>query len=284
MFTLGMATYDDFDGVYFTVQAARLYHKDITEIIIIDNNPGSVHSKACKDLLNWQYDKCPLKYVEYNEKVSSFTKGEVFKHASNEYVIVCDSHVIFDNNAIRSLKDYYLQDHKPFDFIQGPMLYDNLTTYSTHLEPIWRDNFYGIWETKKTDEKYFEIPAMGMGAFSCKKDEWLGFHSLLKGFGGEEFYIHEKYRKNNGRCICLQDFKWVHRFGRPQGVPFPNVLEHRVYNYFIGRFDIGSDYKDIVDHFSNGSLNKGIVKNIFNKAYKDFYNKEPDEKEINVFL
>jgi len=282
MFTLGMATYDDFDGVYFTLQTAKLFHEDITEIIIIDNNPGSSHSKACKDLLNWQNTKCPIKYIEYKEKVSSFTKGEVFKHASNEHVIVCDSHVIFVKDAIKALKDYYLNHHKPFDFIQGPMLYDNLTTYSTHLEPIWRDNFYGIWETKKTDEKYFEIPAMGMGTFSCKKSEWLGFHPLLKGFGGEEFYIHEKYRKNNGRCICLQDFKWVHRFGRPTGVPFPNVLEHRVYNYFIGRFDNNSGYQDVIEHFSNGSLNKGIVKTVFTKAYRDFYNTEPLEESFNI--
>ena len=36
--SIGMATYDDFDGVYFTVQALRLY-QDIedTEILVIDN-------------------------------------------------------------------------------------------------------------------------------------------------------------------------------------------------------------------------------------------------------
>lgn len=280
MFTLGMATYDDYDGVYFTAQSAKLYHEDITEIVIIDNNPNSEHGRACKNLTNWQNSKCPVKYVEYTEKNSSFVKGEVFKHASNDYVIVCDSHVLFSKDSVKSLKDYYLNDHKPYDFIQGPMLYDDLTLYSTHLEQKWRDNFYGIWSTKKTDEKYFEIPAMGMGAFSCKKSEWLGFHPLLKGFGGEEFYIHEKYRKNGGKCICLQDFKWTHRFSRPTGIPFPNILEDRVYNYFIGRFDIGSDYQDIVDHFSSGSLNKGIVKTVFTKAYRDFYQKEPSEEEL----
>jgi hypothetical protein len=36
--TIGMATYDDFDGVYFTVQALRLYHdlRD-TELVVVDN-------------------------------------------------------------------------------------------------------------------------------------------------------------------------------------------------------------------------------------------------------
>ena len=36
--TIGMATYDDFDGVYFTIQALRLY-QDLTnsEILVVDN-------------------------------------------------------------------------------------------------------------------------------------------------------------------------------------------------------------------------------------------------------
>ena len=40
--TIGMATYDDFDGTYFTVQAIRLYHPEVAddiEILIIDNHP-----------------------------------------------------------------------------------------------------------------------------------------------------------------------------------------------------------------------------------------------------
>lgn len=274
MFTLGMATYDDFDGVYFTVQAARLYHPEITEIVVIDNNPCSAHSKAVKDMCNWRYKNCPLKYIEYTEKKSTFVKSEVFKHATNENIIVCDSHVLFAKDAIKSLKEFYLNHHRPYDFVQGPLLYDDTITFSTHLEPKWRGNFYGIWETKKTEENFFEIPAMGMGAFSCKKNEWLGFNPLMRGFGGEEFYIHEKYRKKGGRCICLQDFKWIHRFGRPNGIPFPNTLEDRVYNYFIGRFDINENYQDISDFFSNNGLNETIVKTIFLKAYKDFYNKE----------
>ena len=45
--TIGMAVYDDYDGVYFTVQALRLYHEicrsDRVEFIIIDNNPDSAN-------------------------------------------------------------------------------------------------------------------------------------------------------------------------------------------------------------------------------------------------
>ena len=277
MFTLGMATYDDYEGVYFTVQSARIHHPEITEIIILDNNPKSIHGKFNKELCNWQSPGVNLRYIEYTEKVSSFSKGEVFKYATNEHVVVTDSHVLLFPSSLKSLKEYYLNDHKPYDFIQGPMIYDNLKSYSTHLDPVWRTNFYGTWATSDNKDKFFEIPAMGMGCFSCKKSEWLGFNLLFKGFGGEEYYIHEKYRKNGGRCISLQDFKWTHRFNRPNGVPFPNILEDRCYNYFIGRFELEMSYEDIAEHFSNEGLNKDKVQACFNTAYFAFYGKYPDK-------
>ena len=51
--TVGMATYDDYDGVYFSVQAIRLYHPEVTEqteIIVVDNHPSGPCAKALKDL------------------------------------------------------------------------------------------------------------------------------------------------------------------------------------------------------------------------------------------
>ncbi len=113
------------------------------------------------------------------------------------------------------------------------------------------------------EDFYKEIPAQGMGVFSCKKDEWLGFNKLFKGFGGEEYYIHEKYRQNGGRCVCVKDFKWTHRFGRPNGVPFPNILEERLSNYIIGRVELNLPYNDVVEEF-----NKVLGKDIIDKIIK----------------
>lgn len=267
MFTLGIATYEDYDGLYFTIQSVRLYHPLVTEIIIIDNNPDSKTGECNKKLQRESTSNCTIKYVPFTEKQSTTTKGEAFKHATNEYVIICDSHILFPLNSIECLKDYYLTQHKPYDFIQGPLLYDDLTHISTHLERKWRGNFYGIWATSDIDEPFFEIPAMGMGVFSCKRDEWLGFNELFTGFGGEEFYIHDKYRKHGGRCICLKDFKWVHRFNRPAGVPYTNTLSDRCFNYFIGRLELEQDYADVADNFTNNGLSKQEVERIFVKAY-----------------
>ena len=46
--TIGMATYDDYQGVFWTIQALRMYHAEVmdqVEIIVIDNNPDSDHGK-----------------------------------------------------------------------------------------------------------------------------------------------------------------------------------------------------------------------------------------------
>ena len=51
--TIGMATFDDYDGVYFSVQAIRLYHPEITartEILVIDNHPEGPCAAALKQL------------------------------------------------------------------------------------------------------------------------------------------------------------------------------------------------------------------------------------------
>lgn len=246
MITVGMATYDDYDGVYFTIQSLRLHHPLVKEFIIIDNNPSSKHGKMCKKLSE-NLDN--IKYIPYTEKKGSIVKGEVFKYASNEIVVVCDCHVLFPSNSFDALLNYYDNHHKPYDFIQGPLLYDDLKHESTHLKEGWGTQFYGKWDTIAIEDSFHEIPAQGMGVFSCKKNEWLGFNEKFKGFGGEEYYIHEKYRQKGGKCICVKDFKWTHRFDRPNGVPFPNILEERFSNYVIGRVELNLSYDDVIQEF-----------------------------------
>ena len=55
----------------------------------------------------------------------------------------------------------------------------------------------------QVDNPPFAVPAQGMGLFSCRREAWLGFNPNFRGFGGEEFYIHEKYRQAGRRTVCL---------------------------------------------------------------------------------
>jgi len=269
-----MATYDDYDGVYFTIQSLRLHHdldkKDV-DFLVIDNNPSSKHGEETKKFVK---DKIGGKYIPYTDSNTSFTKYKIFDYAESDYTICLDSHVMICKNGISNLIDYFEKDtSNQKNLVQGPLLYDDLKNISTHFDPVWRGSMYGTWATNKEaleKNEPFDIPMQGMGVFACKTINWIDISDKFKGFGGEEGYIHEKFRRSGGRTICLPQFKWIHRFGRPNGVPYPLKLEDRVWNYFIGWLELTNDpnnkiMNNIKEHFYE-SMNKESVDKIFEES------------------
>ena len=117
--------------------------------------------------------------------------------------------------------------------------------YSTHKQ-LLRSNGYKLAEEVFD---YFEIPAQGLGLFSARKETWLGFNKHFRGFGGEECYIHEKYRQARRKTICLSGLKWWHRFGRIGGPPYTPLLTDKVRNYVLGHQELGKPFDDIREHF-----------------------------------
>ena len=262
LLTIGMSTYDDYHGVYFSCQALNLYHERIAsddiEIIIIDNNPNSPHGKEIQNFTKgWMSHK--IRYIPYEKKQSTSVRNEIFANAKGKYSISMDCHVMFAPNSIDSLLDYYAKNPDCKNLVQGPMLYDNITACSTHFNPTWGGDMYGQWGCDKESlekNEPFSIPMHGLGVFSCETKNWLKFNESFRGFGGEEGYIHEKFRDNGGDAICLPSFKWLHRFGRPDGVPYKLVLEDRIWNYFVGLLELKKDpehkmIKDIYDNFKS---------------------------------
>ena len=247
--TIGMPTYQDYDGVYFTVQALRLY-QDLqdTELLVVDNY-------GCKHTKKFVEDGVKGRYILATDVVNgSYAKNVVFQEASGEAVLCCDSHVLFFPDAIVRLKEYYREHPDCRDLLQGPLVYNNGKSFSTHLEPVWRSQFWGTWAKdprgQDPDGEPFEISMQGMGVFSCRKSVWPGFSSLFRGFGGEAGYMHEKFRQQGGRCLCLPWLRWMHRFDRPAGVPYSLTIEDKVRNYVIGHAELGLDVAPVVEHFS----------------------------------
>ena len=108
----------------------------------------------------------------------------------------------------------------------------------------------------------FEIFAQGLGLFFVRKESWLGFNKHSMGFGGEECYIHTKYRQNGRRAICLPFLKWLHKFPRPNGVSYTLSLENKVRNYILEFTELGLDIAPIMDHFQKYPSDKitGYIK------------------------
>lgn len=272
--TIGMCTYDDFDGVYFTVQALRWYHQEVmdqTEILVIDNHPGSDHSKRLTEFMSKVKNGL---LIRYDAKKSTSVRNEVFHHAKGEFVLCLDCHVLLELGSVARLLAYYDAHPDTQDLLQGPLQYDELEerTIATHWVPRWQQDMYGVWERESRgvdrDAEPFEIPMCGLGLFSCRKDAWLKFPALFKGFGGEEGYIHEKYRKAGFRCLCLPFLRWLHRFGHLGTAPYRPTLEDRVYNYFVGWLELGLDINEITNFYS-ATMAKGKLLRLLEKARTD---------------
>ncbi len=249
LLTIGMATYDDFDGVYFTLEALKAYHDlEDVELVVVDTK-----TEPCKDTQN-TCNHIGAKYYHRPDKVgTSASRNHVFEVANGRFVMCIDCHVLLVKDSVKKLKEYLKANMNSNDLLQGPLLYDDQKHTSTHFDPQWRGQMYGTWGT---DQRYlkedsFEIPMQGLGLFCMRKAVWPKFNANFRGFGGEEGYIHEKVRQNGGKALCLSWLKWIHRFARPKGVPYPLNLKDRVINYLIGWIELGLDYSEILEFFKN---------------------------------
>jgi len=253
--TIGMATYGDIGGVFFTIEALRMYH-DLSdcEILVIDN-------KGDDTLKNWvkAWGHNQVRYEKWTDvQGTTMPREKVFELARGEYALCIDSHVLLMPGALKNITDYM----KNGELIHGPMVYDSLDCYTTHMEPIWRDNMWGIWaDTVKTLPKEpFEIPMHGLGLFGCKKDKWLGFNKNFKGFGGEEGCIHEKFKQAGRKILCIPWLVWCHKFITDSPPYMVNMID-RVSNYLFAYSELGLDPKPIEEHFGIQMINQVLRKN-----------------------
>jgi hypothetical protein len=250
---IGMSVYDDYDGVYFSAMAIRLYHPEIaddTEILVVDNHPDG----PCAEELKLLEGSIPgYRYVPFDGNYGTAVRDLVFREANAEFVLCIDCHVMFAPGSLRQLLDYFRAHRDTNDLLQGPLLHDDMRTLATHMDQTWSHGMYGVWgnDPRAADPAAppFEIAMHGLGAFACRRGAWPGFNPRLRGFGGEEGYIQEKFRRAGGRALCLPFLRWVHRFGRPAGVPYKNSWEDRIRNYLVIAHELGNDPSEALDHF-----------------------------------
>ncbi len=254
--TIGMVVYDDWEGFYFTVQLLRVFHDEVmnmVEFVIINTNPSSLKGKEVSKFIKDGFIQEPVTYVEMDNSLGAFTKSKIFDLAKTDYVLVTDCHVIFGKNSIKELIGFFDAGLDRGGLVQGPLIYDDLKHVSTHLRPTWGSGMLGQWEYDKRfkTENYFEIPAHGMGTFACRKDSWLGFNKNHKGFGGEEYYIHEKFKQANKKTLCLNSLKWIHRFRRAEKLPYSASNENKFKNQVRGFLELDKPVFEIIEHFKS---------------------------------
>ncbi len=258
---VGMSTYDDFDGAWFTLASILLYHPEVADelsLIVVDNNPGGSASEALKAI---DQHLPNYRYVPFRSYHGTAVRDLVFREADADVVCCVDSHVLLQPGALRAVLDYYDANPDSLDLVQGPVLTERGAVGATHLVPIWDYAFFGKFATDQRvrDGVPFEIDMQERGMFACRKDAWPGFNPLMRGYGGEEGYLHEKVRQRGGRTMLLPQAGWVHRFQRPAGIPYPAVLAERIRNYALGWAELGLDLDEGRRHFRDAHFAEGAV-------------------------
>jgi hypothetical protein len=248
-----MATYDDFDGVWFTIQAIGMYQAEVladVSFLVIDNHPEGAAGPALRALGGWLPH---YRYVPFDGYRGTAVRDLVFREARADIVCCVDSHVLLRPGALAHLLEWFAAHPESRDLLQGPLLHDDLTMGATHLEPTWGAGMYGQWgrdpRIDDPDCQPFEIPMQGLGLFACRRDAWPGLNPRMRGFGGEEGYLQEKFRQRGGRVLCHPRLGWLHRFSRPAGASYPNIWEDRVRNYYLAWSEIGWDLAPVRSHF-----------------------------------
>jgi len=250
---VGMATFDDFDGVWFTLEALTLYHPEVADdvsFLVVDNHP---EAPMAADLKSLDQKMRSLRYVPFKGYRSTAARDLIFREADADIVCCVDSHVLLKPGALAAVVDYFDRHPDSRDLLQGPLLADDLSqVVGTHFEPEWGGGMYGRWAVDPRLDgatEPFEIPMQGLGFFACRRAAWPGLNPRFRGFGGEEGYLHEKIRQGGGRVLCHPDLGWVHRFTRPSGPPYRPTWEDRVRNYRFGWAEIGWDVTPMEEHF-----------------------------------
>ena len=116
--TIGMATYDDFDGVYFTLQALQLYQDlENTELLVIDNYGCEETQKLVEGWVK------QARYIRATDVTGTAAPRDlVFREARGNAVLCCDCHVLFAPGSIGRLKQFYREHPYCHDLLQGPLL------------------------------------------------------------------------------------------------------------------------------------------------------------------
>jgi len=285
--TVGLATFLDTAGSYFTISGLRANHPHV-EIIVVDNAP--LPDERTRDVClaaGGRYVHAPNLYG------TSAPRDEVFRLSQTPWTMCVDSHVIFETDAIASLIRYAEANPESNDIISGPLVYDN-GTITTHWRQTTPPGLWGVWDTDArvttaVDSWHyaegewrgngykdpFEIPMQGLGCWAMRTDAWPGFNPLFKGFGGEEGYIHEVVRRRGGRAMCLPSLRWRHWFRdtsphtrkAPYQVPIPYnpQVDDHVWNLLVGHREVGiaaksAIYKDFGHRLHPGEFDKLVSK------------------------
>jgi glycosyltransferase involved in cell wall biosynthesis len=263
--TIAIATLNDHEGLWWTLQILSEFH-DVSQcqLLVVDQDPDSEQGRASASLVVKKLKRRDglwdsVKYVPFrNPKGIGPARNKLFQEADGDFVLCLDSHVVLPTGVLGRLIEYVDANPESRDLWVGPLLSDGGGFVGTHQALQWRAEAWGTWARDKDlfepDAEPKEVPTQGLGLFCCRKDAFPGFHPAQQGFGCAEAVFAEKFRRRGDKVFCLPFLRWLHRFFRFGGPPYPVYKIDKVSNYLIEMLSEGIDPSEMLNHFE-GQLN-----------------------------
>lgn len=271
LLTISIPSFNEYENTYWTVQMLRLYHAEALqrcELLVIDNNPNSEDGR----LLAKQMEAIGVRYERFTEATGShLPKQHAFTIGRGRFVMHMDCHVALPSGALSKLLDHLDANPDCTDLMSGPLLRQGFSAdrlargeasidgkrdlIGTHQILQWggtetkMSNALGTWAREpdwRIDGEPFEVPQQGTGLFVCRRDAFPGFSPHFKGWGGNETYLMEKFRRRGDRVVILPWLLWMHFFGKkPSGAggDSGNGLHLTMRNYLIGSLELGWPFR-----------------------------------------
>jgi GT2 family glycosyltransferase len=248
------------------------------ELLVVDQSPDTEHAANIAGTVrsvaaNWQVDPIghravnrggPIdaRYEPWAEVLGTAAgKMACFGKASGEWVLCLDSHVILTDDSVRKLYEFIRSPRNRFsgNLHYGVNLADDHRGYFSHLD-IWGpegqpligdDGVFGNWRSdpraKSAAGKPFDVEGGGGWCFFARRDAFLsvGFHHLMRGFGGEEGFLAERFRRAERRVLCAPFVRGIHRYARLSGDQYFVTVEEKLRNHVIGWCDLGFDLEQL---------------------------------------
>lgn len=234
-----MATHSDPKGVLWTLtnlkkEMVAMKLEDDVELLVVDNDPGGID--GTRNLNNC--NKVNAKYIQLVTPVgTSQPRDLAIRSARGKWVLCVDCHVQLGVGVLAQLVNWCKRTDSD-DLFHGVLYAENWKDITwTHWLPAWGDNAMlgkqaGLKPEELREKDGLPIWGAGLGLFLVMREKWLGFHPTFEAFGGEEGYIHEKYRKAGRQVRLLTWLAWWHEF-RDQSEPikYPTHWGSRCWNY-----------------------------------------------------
>lgn len=208
------------------------------------------------------------KYVNKTD-IRGTAVGKMFSilHATGDWCIVLDSHVILETGCIPRMLKWINKRANRFarGMFHGVLTGDDYVGAYQYLDAfdpqgvpiIGDDGVFGRWHPKydpRTDlrnGKPFVIPAGAGWCFAVNR-AWfsqVGYHPLMRGFGGEEGSQALRMRKHGGEVYCHPGLRGTHRFGITShdraNRQYGNTDQEKLRNQVISWLDAERDIEEL---------------------------------------